>query len=49
MIRLGYNTNQLDKYYQRNMKEAEKVQIPVGVTITVKQRMKKKQFVMRNL
>ena len=31
MIRLGYNTNQLDKYYQRNMKEAEKVQIPVGV------------------
>lgn len=31
MIRLGYNTNNLDKYYQRNMKEAEKVQIPVGV------------------
>ena len=31
MIRLGYNTNKLDKYYQRNMKEAEKVQIPVGV------------------
>ncbi len=31
MIRWGYNTNNLDKYYQRNMKEAEKVQIPVGV------------------
>ena len=31
MIRLGYNTERLDKYYQRNMKEADKAGIPVGV------------------
>lgn len=31
MIRLGYNTERLDRYYQRNMKEADKVHIPVGV------------------
>ncbi len=54
MIRLGYNTNQLDRYYQRNMKEAEKVQIPVGVYYYSKARneseaIRDAKFVIENL
>ena len=54
MIRLGYNTNQLDKYYQRNMKEAEKVQIPVGVyyyskAVNEAEAVRDAEFVIENL
>ena len=54
MIRLGYNTNQLDMYYQRNMKEAEKAQIPVGVyyyskAMNEEEAVRDAEFVIENL
>ncbi len=54
IIRLGYNNKRLDKYYPRNMKNANAVGIPVGVyyyskAVNEQEALRDAQFVIENM